>query len=362
MYGIIRGVMHNINNALTPVLGNAQLLLQRTRDAENAQMLQEIIERSLHATRLIRRLQELFTLPAGASKEPVDINILIGQVVETTEPWWKDELRRDGRAVDVIADLRDLPLVTADLPSLREALLQVLANAVEAIPGQGHVEIKTEQTGDKVQIMFMDNGVGIPEHVQQRIFEPFVTTKGAQRAGLGLTTVQAVIADHGGEIEVFSREGAGTTVVITLPSVSTQTKSEELGITSSSVEAALPALNVLVIEDEEPVRQLLVKILEKEGQHVTAVSSAQEGLAAFRRGSFPVVFTDWGMESFAGLHIAQRIRELSPKTRVILVTGWGAQLDQRRAREWCVDAILAKPFTIEQVRQKLRVVFGSSKE
>jgi CheY-like chemotaxis protein/two-component sensor histidine kinase len=358
LFGVVRGVMHHISNALTPVLGNAQLLLQQARGEKDILMLQQIVERSLEATQLVRRLQELYAPTTGADRQQVEINALIRQIVETTEPWWKDELRRDGRSVDVRADLQELSPVTADLPALREALLQLLLNAVEAIPGQGHVEIKTEQAGDEARIMFMDNGVGIPEHIQRRIFDPFVTTKGAGRAGLGLTTVQAVIADHGGRVEVFSREGTGTTVVISLPKApSCAAKSDTVDITGGSATgAALPALDVLVIEDEEPVRQLLAKVLENEGQRVTTVASGPEGLIAFRRGNFPLVFTDWGMESLSGLQVAQKIKELSPTTRVILVTGWGTQLDQRRASDWCVDAILAKPFTIEQVRRRIEEV------
>ena len=363
LFSIINGIAHYLNNALTPILGNAELMLNQQRglgtpeSAESQQMLEEIIDRSLQATRLIWQLQELFSFPTGKEEKQVDINYLLKMIVEATKPWWKDELRRDGRTVDVILDLGDVQLLQGDTVALREALLQLLINAIEAIPSQGRVEIKTECSATETRIMFIDNGIGIPEEVQERIFQPFVTTKGPQRAGLGLSTVQAVVADHNGNVEVFTREGAGTTVIVTLPNLLSLPEPTRMEPNlARDIEWKIPQCNILVIEDEEPVRQLLTTVLEKEGQRVTAVASGTEGLEAFRKGNYPLVFTDWGMERMSGLQVAQKIKEISPTTRVVLVTGWGAQLDQRRACEWCVDYVLAKPFTIEQVRHRLRDV------
>ncbi len=363
LFSIANGLAHHLNNALTPILGNAELMLNQQQDhgvpesAESRQMLQEIIDRSLQATRLIWQLQELFAFPAGKERELVDINHLLRMIVEATKPWWQDELRRDGRTVDVVLEPGDIQPLYGDVVALREALLQLLINAVEAIPSQGRVEIRTEGSARETRIMFIDNGIGIPEEVQGRIFEPFVTTKGPQRAGLGLSTVQAVAADHQGNVEVFTQEGAGTTIIVTLPSTLSPPGPEKApSLLAEATEQDIPESNILVIEDEEPVRQLLATVLEKEGQHVTAVASGPEGLAAFRKGNYPVVFTDWGMDAMSGLQVAQKIKEMAPATRVVLVTGWATQLDHRRAREWCVDYILTKPFTIEQVRRRLRDV------
>lgn len=361
LYGVTRGIAHHLNSTLTPILGNAELLLQQAARAEERRMLQEIVDASLEARRLIMRLQELPAMSSGEGRGPVDINSLLRRVVEATEPWWRHDLRREGRDIEVTLDLGPACVLQGDIAALQEVFVQLLFNAIEAIPAQGRVEIKTEHTPAEIRVMFIDNGIGVPRELQSRLFQPFITSKGPERAGLGLSTVQAVLAEHNGSIEIFSKEREGTTVVVRLPYGQPLGAAPRPDAVREEVDESIGSHNILVIEDEDAVRQLLKTVLEKAGQQVTAVASAEEGLAAFRRGNYEVVFTGWGKDGLLGLQTAQKVKEVAPQTRLILITGWGTQVDTRQAFIWCVDAILTLPFTINQVCRRLREVLACCK-
>ncbi len=359
LYGVTRGIARHLNSTLTPILGNAELLLQQATRAEDRRMLQEIVDASLEAQRLVMRLQELPAAASGEERAEVDINELLRHVVEVTEPWWRHDLRREGRDIEVTLDLGPACLLQGDAAALQDVFLQLLLNAIEAIAAQGRVEIKTEHTATEIRVMFIDNGIGVPRELQPLLFQPFITSKGPQRAGLGLSTVQAVLAEHNGSIEIFSKEREGTTVVVRLPHAAAGRDAQQADAMCEESEEPIGLHNILIIEDEDQVRHLLKTVLEKAGQQVTAVASPEEGLAAFRRGSYDVVFTGWGKDGLSGLQAAQKVKEMSPPTRLILITGWGTQVNTRQVFTWCVDAILTLPFTINQVRRRLREVLAS---
>lgn len=356
---LTRGIAYHLNNALSPILANAQVLLQDSLDLQSRAMVQEIVDQSTQATGLIKRLEELSMTSSGEKSEPVDLNALLRSIVEASDFWWREELERQGRSIEVTLALNPLPLILGDMAGLREALLQLLSNAIEAIPESGHVSLKTDIAGGQVRILFMDDGVGVPDNLQALMFQPFVTTKGPQKIGLGLSVVESILASHGGSVEVFSQENAGTTVVVSFPISSREQLRQAIASPSPHpVTLALPSRDVLVIEAEDPVRELLSRVLTEEGQSVTAISDGQRGLAAFLRKRHDVVFTDWGPDGVSGLQVAQKIKEASPLTRVILLTGLGSQVDEAQAIHWSVDGFLAKPFTGAQLRARLPALLG----
>ena len=166
---------------------------------------------------IVRRLQKLARGPGVSEVAALDLNTLVQEVVETTQPVWQDHARREGRPVEVRLELAPVPQIAARAAELREVLTNLTLNAVEAMPQGGQLTMRTWAEGGAVCVAVQDTGVGMTAEVQRRLFEPFFTTKGARGTGLGLSVSQALIKGHQGTLTVDSEPGRGTTFVIRLP-------------------------------------------------------------------------------------------------------------------------------------------------
>jgi PAS domain S-box-containing protein len=212
------GIAHNFNNVLTTILTRAQLLAQQVTDTVMLQRGLTLIEQAASdGAALVRRLQRLARGSAAPERAWLDLNVLVQEVVDTTQPLWHDHTRREGRPVEVHLALASLPRLLGRAAELREVLTNLLLNAIEAMPKGGEITLRTWAEADAVGVAVSDTGVGMTAEVQRRVFDPFFTTKGARGTGLGLSVSQAIIKGHDGTLTVDSGPDRGTTFVITLP-------------------------------------------------------------------------------------------------------------------------------------------------
>jgi PAS domain S-box-containing protein len=212
------GIAHNFNNVLTTILTRSQLLAQQVSDTASVQRGLTLIEQAAaDGAALVRRLQQLARGSAATERTRLDLNALVQEVVETTQPLWHDHTRRQGRPVEVYVTLASLPPILGRATELREVLTNLLLNAIEAMPRGGQITLQTLVEEDGVSVEVRDTGVGMTADVRRRLFDPFFTTKGARGTGLGLSVSQAIIKGHRGTLMVDSEPGRGTTFVITLP-------------------------------------------------------------------------------------------------------------------------------------------------
>jgi CheY-like chemotaxis protein/anti-sigma regulatory factor (Ser/Thr protein kinase) len=253
--------------------------------------------------------------------------------------------------------LEPVPPVPGQAAELREVLINLIFNAVEAMPLGGGIVLKTRLVGDRVEITVDDTGFGMSKAVQSRAFEPFYTTK-SRGTGLGLSVAYGIIARHRGEILVASREGRGTTVTILLPVASEAPPAEPV---PSLAAPPVPPARILVIDDEAGVRDALMEMLSTHSHLVTGAASGPEGLALLERHHFDLVLTDLGMPGMTGWEVARRVKAHRPETPVVLITGWGASIDADQQRRSGVDLILFKPFQMEELFSALQVLAGGSK-
>jgi CheY-like chemotaxis protein len=228
---------------------------------------------------------------------------------------------------------------------LRQVLTNLILNAVDALPRGGTITIATRAAAGAVEVSVADTGVGMSEEVRRRIFEPFFSTKGPKGTGLGLAMVYGIVARHGGEVVVLSREGHGSTFTIRLPLGSGRA---EPG-TAPLALAANAGARVLVIDDEEHVREALADMLRLTHHEVVVASQGFEGLEHFRAAPFDLVMTDLAMPGMSGWQVAQAVKALRPGVPVVLVTGWGVELPGEQLRANGVDRVMTKPFRIEEV-------------
>jgi PAS domain S-box-containing protein len=214
------GIAHNFNNVLTTILTRAQLLAVQLPDTASVQRGLTLIEQAAaDGAALVRRLQQLARGSAATERTWLDLNALVQEVVETTQPLWHDHTRREGRPVEIHMALTPLPRVLGRAAELREVLTNLLLNAIEAMPNGGHMTLRTSADETGIRLEVSDTGVGMTAEVRRRLFDPFFTTKGSRGTGLGLSVSQAIIKAHQGTFTVASEPGRGTTFMITLPAL-----------------------------------------------------------------------------------------------------------------------------------------------
>ncbi len=213
------GVAHNFNNMLTAILGQTRLLVHQLADREAVQKGVLIIEKAAEAgATTVQRLQKFARGTTTSEFKPTDLNQIIKEALEATQPIWKDQAQREGRPIEVVMELGTISPVHGRASELREILINLILNAVDAMPAGGSLTLGTRQDERIICVEVSDTGTGMTEEVQRRIFDPFFTTKGAKGTGLGLSVSYMLVKSHNGDIEVRNKPGSGTTFLIKLPS------------------------------------------------------------------------------------------------------------------------------------------------
>ena len=363
------GVAHDFNNTLAGILGRAQLL-QRTSDPEKiARGLDIIIKTAEDGAKTVKRIQDFARQRRDHNFELVSIDQILMDASEITRPRWKNCAEASNIHITLDLQIQSNAMVMGDDSELREVLVNMVFNAIDAMPEGGTLSLTTLTNGDSVIIKIIDTGVGMYPEVRSKIFDPFFTTKGKAGLGLGLAVSFGIIRRHGGEIEVESTYGKGTEFRITLPvakmgeqSVTPVEQVEQVEIAAPvvteeprTVESLdRPRTRMLVVDDEEFVRELLGEILEGEHCDVYLAASGSEALSVFKNMEFDGVFTDVGMPGMSGWELAREIRQLNPSIPIAVITGWGEAVGSHEQKAAGVDWVVAKPFTADRVVDLVR--------
>src|SRR5437667_4686393 len=266
---------------------------------------------------------------------PVHLNDLARQVVDLTRARWSDIPQQRGIVIQLNLELEaDLPTIMGVESEIREALINLMFNAIDAMPDGGTMSLRTRTSAEqdpkprRVYFEVIDTGVGMDEDTQRRCLEPFFTSKGERGTGLGLATVYGMSERHSAEIEFESSPGEGTTIRLgfTAPDGS----SDGL-IAHETVQVGFSPLNILIIDDDPLVLNSLNDVLMADGHKVVAANGGTAGIESFRAAiaqnePFDAVITDLGMPYVDGRQVAGAIKVLSRTTPVILLTGWGQRL------------------------------------
>lgn len=346
---LTHGIAHSLNNLLTNILGRAQVLESKVTDEALRSEARAIQAAALIAADSLHRVQEYAAPREETEFIPTDLNAVVNDAVQLTHYRWRDDAEANGIVIDVIKDLSDVPPVLGKHGQLRDALVELILNAVEAMPAGGLISLRTERVGERVRLSVTDMGQGMDEMSLVRARTPFYTTRGGGHVGLGLATVQEVIQAHDSQLEITSTPGHGTTVMIALP-IAEGELAQELALG----EAPTRAVSILVVDDDAAIREIAAKALAIHGHRTLTAESGPEALTLFReQGPFQVVLCDLGMPAMNGLQVAQTIKASRPETVFLLMTGWGAEIDERKVRSVGVDNVIRKPFDIDQVLQTM---------
>ena len=340
------GVAHDFNNVLAVILGRVQLLQRKVEDPTFRRWLDIVEQAALDGAQTVRQIQEFTRVRRDQPTQTVDLNQAVRDAVEMTRVRWQDEPVSRGIEVRLALDLGAIPPVDGQPPELREVLTNLIVNAVEALPSGGDIRVSTRLREDRVEAIVADTGVGMSDSVRRRIFEPFFSTKGRSGPGLGLAMVYGIVSRHGGEILVDTAEGAGSTFTIRLP---VGTTLPAPGSTGPHVGA--DSLRILVIDDEPFVGETLQEILRQQRHDVVAADDGIAGLAQFRASAFDLVMTDLAMPGMSGWQVARAVKAMRPDVPVVLVTGWGVEVDVDELQAHGVDRVMTKPFRYEDVQE-----------
>jgi GAF domain-containing protein/ActR/RegA family two-component response regulator len=338
------GVAHNFNNLLTPVLGWAQLLLKTVDDPKLRNWLQAIEQAATDGARTVQRIQEFSRVRRDQPFVPVDLNRVIQESLELTQPRWREEAQSRGAAIQTVTALRPVPSVAGDPVELREAIINLILNAVDAMPRGGTLTLTTEEAQDRALVTVSDTGVGMSDQVKRRLFDPFFTTKGPSGTGLGLSMTYGIVSRHGGVIWVESAEGKGSTFRLSFPIGQVAE-----GRAPSDQAPPEPALRCLVVDDQAQVREVLRDILTVAGHQAVLESDGAEAIARFRAEPFDLVLVDLAMPGLNGFQVARAIKEHDPTVPILMITGWGVELSPEELEAHGVDRVLSKPLRLDDV-------------
>lgn len=357
------GVAHDFNNTLAGILGRAQLI-QRTNDPEKiSRGLNIIIKTAEDGAKTVKRIQDFARQRRDHDFEPVSIDQILLDVSEITRPRWKDRAEVANVQISLDLQIRSKAKVMGDESELREVLVNMVFNAVDAMPDGGQLTLGAFDIDDSVVIMIADTGSGMPADVKSRIFDPFFTTKGKAGMGLGLAVSFGIIRRHEGSVQVDSEVGVGTKFMISLPKAEV---TEEANISEAELAKPQPTESrstnitrtfsenqpkILVVDDEEPVRELLRDLLEHEGCRVYMAPGSREALGLFEVHQFDGIFTDVGMPGMSGWELSHAIRQRNKEIPIAVVTGWGEAVGSDEQKEAGVDWVIAKPFRAEKISE-----------
>lgn len=346
------GVAHDFNNALAAILGRAQLMRRQTHDEAQTRNLDIIQTAAEDAAATVRRIQTFARQSQAKEFELLEIGSLLRDAVEITRTRWENEARTRGLHYEVLLEA-DCELFTQGSASeLREVFVNLIVNAVDAMPFGGQLSISYQGTAELMHLRFNDTGTGMTEEVRERIFEPFYTTKGMQGTGLGLAVSYGIIERHGGHINVESEIDKGTTFEIDLPiAAPSQVKASE-----KLAPAETASLSILVVDDEAFVRETLGDMLTILSHRVVQAASGREAMELLNARDFDLVFTDLSMPEMDGWEVAREIRRRWPETLIVLVTGYGKGTEPPSGETDLMDGVIGKPFDFDQVTETIRQV------
>ena len=361
------GVAHDINNAVAPIaLYTDSLLEHESGLSDRARGYLNIIRRAIaDVGETVKGMRQFYRPQDGQSAlTQIDLNPIVAQVIELTRVRWRDLPQQRGIAIAMRTELQQpLAAILGHESEIRDALTNLIFNAVDAMPEGGTLTVRTRSSTETVQLEVVDSGVGMDEETRRRCLEPFFTTKGERGTGLGLAMVYGTVQRHSAELEVDSALHQGTTFRITFPAAQAAAASAQ----EIARDVVLRPLSILIVDDDPLVLESLRATLESDGHKVTAADGGQAGLDSFaetqQRGErFDVVITDLGMPHIDGRRVASAVKAASPSTPVVLLTGWGQRLVDEGDIPAHVDHVLNKPPKLRDLRAALSNVIPHPEE
>ena len=368
------GVAHDFNNLLGSILGYASFVKESLAPDSQERADVEVIERSARRGADLTRQLLAFAQGSQYDIKPLNINAQVREVMQLLTHTIDKSI-----AINAVLD-EQIALVEGDEGQINQLLLNLCINACEAMPGGGYLTIRTQtlhldaetarrelgknSAGDYTLLTVSDTGHGMPPEIVERVFEPFFSTKkgrpGKKHSGLGLATVFGIVKAHDGIIRVESQIGEGTTFHVWFPA-NVNLRAEEENI--AEPESPKGSETILVVDDEESLRDMLQRVLSNAGYEVQLVSSGTHAVDIVRRATdlFDLIILDIVMPGMNGLETFQKLKEINPAIRVLVASGYS---DQGQAQDLLAAGakdFIQKPFSFQEILSKVRTLLDKEK-
>ncbi|MCJ7686754.1 MAG: PAS domain S-box protein [Desulfobacteraceae bacterium] len=366
------GIAHQFNNALSSITGNTWLL--EMEFPENQKMMEYINPMKSAAQRMASLTAQLLAYGQGGKydSQPMSLSDFVACTIPLIEHTIHSSIRLEGNLSP------DVLNIVADPTQMRAVISAIVANANEAIEGEGHIRIATTnidadagfvndhpylKSGPYICLSVEDDGKGMNEEAKSRIFDPFFTTHFMGR-GLGMAAVYGIVRNHGGWISVDSEPGKGTVVRVYLPATESEEEAEKKPVTVSEEKLVGGKGTILVIDDEEDVMKITQSALEKLGYRVLTARTGKESveIAESFEGAIDLAMLDIRLPDMSGVRVYPLIMEARPDLKVIVFSGYSIDGPVQEVLDAGADDFLQKPFSIESMSQKLNEVFEDIKE
>jgi signal transduction histidine kinase/ActR/RegA family two-component response regulator len=358
------GVAHDFNNSLSPIIGLTELILSQPKLIDDHEKVLKYV-RTIHqagrdAALVVSRLRDYYRVAEGGEQiEVVDLKRVVEDTIELTRSRWADQAMATNTKYRIVTKLQDAT-VEGRPAELREMLVNMIFNALDAMPNGGELSIAVDPDPDRpgiVNLEVRDTGVGMTPEVRKRCFEPFFTTKGSAGTGLGLASSYGTVKRHHGEIHIESELGHGTRITVSLPTVAPSQVHELLQVVPRT-----SAMRILVIDDEEDVRAVIVEFLTADGHQVDMADGPAAGLRKINEVRYNLIITDRAMPEMSGDQLALEAKRMAPLVPIVMLTGFGDFMNAADEHPEGVDVVVSKPITIDALRDAIATATGPARE
>jgi CheY-like chemotaxis protein len=294
----------------------------------------------------------------------LDLNVVVNQLNQMLHRMIREDVSLSLKPAE------SLGYIKADLGQVEQILMNLVVNARDAMPDGGSIVIETSNVelddgyrdshlsvppGRYVMLAVTDTGCGMNEKTMSQIFEPFFTTKGpGQGTGLGLSTVYGIVKQSEGYIWVYSEPGKGTTFKLYFPRH--EENAPQQGHPHAEIESPIGSETILVVEDDEPLRELVIALLENKGYRVLEAKNGEDAIALVKNSTDPInlLLTDVLMPAMSGVELSSRLRKLRPELRILLMSGYAGELIARHRANEPEVLLIEKPFSRHDLLSKVR--------
>ena len=354
------GMAHDFNNALSVVLGAAHLLARHPGLPEDARALARNIEQAAQeGAASVNRLQAFVSPDQVREQSRHVLTRLVEEALHLTRTRWRDEALAKQKHYTV-ENLVEAGIDVAGNPTeLKEVLVNLILNSLDSMENGGRIVFEAAEAGKNVLLSVSDDGQGMDAETLRGIFDPFFNTKHERSGGLGLYFVYTIMKRHGGQVDIDSLPGRGTTVTLTFPKLplpdhpypnATPTPDANA---KADLDPPRKPLSILVIDDEPKVRDVHARMLGSLGHNVQTAADGFEALERVAVATFDVVFIDLAMPQISGWETARKLRDRCPGTVLVLLSGWGSSQGDEMLQACGISHVMAKPVTTRQLRDVL---------
>jgi len=357
---ITSGIAHEFNNILAIISGNIQLLARTYKDQVEITDALSTIKRATDDGAEISSKMLEFTKTSQDTKKLVssDIRDLIMQSIDFTTPRWKNEAQARGINYKInTKNMKSISPILCNPTELREIFINIIINALDAMPEGGILSFCTWSGDDTVFVGISDTGKGMSEDVKKNVFDPFFTTKNPVGTGLGMSMAYGIIRRHGGKIEVESELGNGSTFTLQFPTT-TETVSP---VATPEPEQGTNKKNlcILVVDDEEAICDMLDQFFSGSGHKVKTVDNGADAINIIKTEYFDLVLCDLAMPDVSGRDVVKMLNELENMPKIGIITGWCEESNPVISEEFKVDFVVRKPFDFSELAKQINDVFDA---